>query len=157
MKKFTANYLFSDSGEFLKNGIVVADDDGTILEYIDTTGNLKEIAKLTFLNGILISAFNYTKTERQNNLLEENPIVSFVVNAAHDLSELPLLKFLDLCKSVQEEFPKMKIPEIYSELSTAIERDGRFQKQKLRGLFLIRSLDLPELRFKQSSNLKQIL
>ena len=50
MRKFTANYLVTASGTFLKNGIVIAEENGTAIEFIDTTGDLKEIAQLTFYN-----------------------------------------------------------------------------------------------------------
>jgi len=41
----------------LKNGIVVLDENGTILEVIDTKGNLRETEKLEFYNGIIAPGF----------------------------------------------------------------------------------------------------
>ncbi|MBL7972728.1 MAG: hypothetical protein JNL03_14510, partial [Prolixibacteraceae bacterium] len=61
MKKFAANYVISESGDLLKNSILIAEDDGTVLEYIDTKGNLQEMARLTFLNGILLSGFSFVR------------------------------------------------------------------------------------------------
>ena len=62
MRKFTANYLLSDSGVFLKNGIVIVEEDGSAIEYLDTKGDLKEIAQMSFHNGILMAGFIFVKS-----------------------------------------------------------------------------------------------
>ncbi len=57
MRKLSADYIFPVSSPPLKQGILVLDDDGTLLEIIDTGGNLRESANLEFYNGILIPGF----------------------------------------------------------------------------------------------------
>ena len=57
MRKISANYIFPVSSKPLKNGIIVLDSNNTITEIIDTGGNLKEIAKLEYYNGILVPGF----------------------------------------------------------------------------------------------------
>lgn len=57
MRKVAANYIFPISGEPLKNGIIVFEDDGTIVDIIDTEGDLREIASLEYHSGILVPGF----------------------------------------------------------------------------------------------------
>lgn len=57
MRKIAANYIYTVSGQELKNGIVEIDETGKILNVIDTKGNLKEISNLEFYNGIIVPGF----------------------------------------------------------------------------------------------------
>ncbi|MCK4663436.1 MAG: amidohydrolase family protein [Bacteroidales bacterium] len=57
MRKLSANYIFPVTSKPLKNGILVIDDYGKIIELIDTNGELKETANLEFYNGILVPGF----------------------------------------------------------------------------------------------------
>ena len=57
MRKLSADYIFTSVTSPLKRGILVLDDDGTILDVIDTHGKLEEIANLEFYNGILVPGF----------------------------------------------------------------------------------------------------
>jgi aminodeoxyfutalosine deaminase len=57
MRKISANFVFPVSQKPLKNGIIILDDNGEIIELIDTHGNLTEIENLEFYNGILVPGF----------------------------------------------------------------------------------------------------
>jgi len=57
MRYLSANYVFSISSPPLKNGIVCVNDNGCIVDVIDTGGKLEERAKLEFYNGILVPGF----------------------------------------------------------------------------------------------------
>lgn len=57
MRKIAANYIMPVSSPPLRNGIVVLEDDGSILEVIDTGGKLRESSNLEFYNGIIIPGF----------------------------------------------------------------------------------------------------
>ncbi len=57
MRKISANYIFPITSKPLKNGILVTDDEGKILELIDTKGDLTEIAGLEHYNGVLVPGF----------------------------------------------------------------------------------------------------
>jgi len=57
MRKLSADYIFTSVDLPLKRGILVLEDDGTILDVIDTHGDLKELANLEFYNGILVPGF----------------------------------------------------------------------------------------------------
>ncbi len=57
MRKISANYVFPIDSPPLKNGIIVIEDDGRIIEVIDTKGNLREMETLEYFNGILVPGF----------------------------------------------------------------------------------------------------
>ncbi len=54
MRRISANYVFPVDGPPIRNGIVEAEDDGTIKKVYDFGGEMKELAHTEFLNGILI-------------------------------------------------------------------------------------------------------
>ncbi|VAW17211.1 amidohydrolase [hydrothermal vent metagenome] len=57
MRKIAASYIFPVHRPPIKNGIIVLDDDGTILDLVDTKGELAEQANLEYYNGILAPGF----------------------------------------------------------------------------------------------------
>ena len=57
MRKIAASYIMPVSSPILKNGIVVVDDDGSILEVIDTGGRLRESSSLEFYSGVITPGF----------------------------------------------------------------------------------------------------
>jgi cytosine/adenosine deaminase-related metal-dependent hydrolase len=57
MKRFSAQYIFTNTGAPLKRGIVTAGDDGTITGVEDTGGDLIEKESVEFHNGIIIPGF----------------------------------------------------------------------------------------------------
>lgn len=57
MRKISATYIFPVNKPPLKNGILICEDDGKILELIDTNGQLKEEAGLEHYSGILVPGF----------------------------------------------------------------------------------------------------
>jgi len=57
MRKIAANYILPVSSPPLRNGVVVVDDDGSILEIIDTGGKLRESSKLEFYKGTITPGF----------------------------------------------------------------------------------------------------
>lgn len=57
MRKISANYIFPGTSPPLKNGIIILDDLGEIVEVQDTGGELREVARLEFYNGIIVPGF----------------------------------------------------------------------------------------------------
>jgi len=57
MRKIAANYIFPVSRPPIKNGIIVVDDNGCILEVRDTGGKLREEPGLEFYNGVIVPGF----------------------------------------------------------------------------------------------------
>jgi cytosine/adenosine deaminase-related metal-dependent hydrolase len=57
MKRFSAQYIITNSGPPLKRAMITTEDDGTIFSIEDTGGNLEEKHSLEFYNGIIIPGF----------------------------------------------------------------------------------------------------
>jgi aminodeoxyfutalosine deaminase len=57
LRKIAATYIFPVSSPPLKNGILVVDDYGKILDIRDTHGNLREEAGLEYYSGIVVPGF----------------------------------------------------------------------------------------------------
>ncbi len=57
MRKISATYLYSGKGRFLKNGTLICNDDGTVLEIIDNKGELRELAGTEHYSGLLVPGF----------------------------------------------------------------------------------------------------
>lgn len=158
MKKFAANYLISETGTFLKNGLVLLTDDGEVLEIVDTKGNLEEIAQLTFLNGILIPNFRLVKVLPQSKQLsDEFSVRSSIIRLADGLTEISLIRWIEFGVQIHEQFPGLAIPEIFEKLDAVLLTDCGFSKQNISGLFLLKGTDLVNLHFTSGYRLKMIL
>jgi len=57
MKRFSAQYIITNTSPPLKRGVVTTDDYGTVISIEDTSGNLKESDSVEFHNGIIIPGF----------------------------------------------------------------------------------------------------
>lgn len=135
MKKFTANYLVTPVGEFLKNGIVMISDDGMASEFIDTKGDLREMAQLVFHSGILVPNFEF----RKNN----EPAFTLEV-------------FIETAKEIQQKNTGLSIPEIFKQLAERLQIDRGFTKNRLPGLFRLTGNDLVHLKFSKECKCRRI-
>ncbi len=57
MKRFSGQYLFTNSGPALKRAIITTEDDGSIVSIEDTAGDLVEKHSVEFYNGIITPGF----------------------------------------------------------------------------------------------------
>ena len=57
MRRFSSQYLITNTGPVLKRAIVTTDDEGLITSIEDTGGDLKESQSIEFHNGIIIPGF----------------------------------------------------------------------------------------------------
>jgi aminodeoxyfutalosine deaminase len=57
MKRFSGQYVFTNSGPSLKRAIITTEDDGSIVSIEDTGGDLVEKHSVEFYNGIIIPGF----------------------------------------------------------------------------------------------------
>lgn len=158
MRKFAANYLVSEVGVFLKNGIVIAQDDGTVLRLIDTKGDLSETEQLIFHNGILMGGCSFSKTNAAKaEPKTDQTFRSFVFQSIIGTKQFSIQNLIDLGKQVQIQFPEMKIPAILNEISEVLQTNGGFIKENIPGIYLLNGVDLSRLRFTPKSRLKKIL
>ncbi|MBN1387181.1 MAG: amidohydrolase family protein [Bacteroidales bacterium] len=57
MRRFSAQYIITATGQILKRGIITTDDKGRITNVFDTGGEPPELSKTEFYNGIIIPGF----------------------------------------------------------------------------------------------------
>lgn len=57
MKRFSAQYVLTNSGPLLKRAVITTGDDGTIIYVEDTGGNLKESRGVEYYNGLIVPGF----------------------------------------------------------------------------------------------------
>ena len=158
MRKFAANYLISDTGLFLKNGMAVVGEDGFILQYIDTNGDLIEVEQLSFHNGILMAGIIFTKINAtQPNGVSGNTFKLFVLQSVGESTQLSIQNLIDLCKQLQLQFPEMKIPAIMNEIYEVLLGEGGFIKETNPEIYLLTSVDLVKLHFTPKTRLKKII
>jgi hypothetical protein len=158
MKKFAANYIYSESGELLKNGILLAEEDGLVLDYIDTSGQLHEIAQLSFLNGILIGGFCFSRVRESTPVTDlDHRFCSLVLPELDGKEEISILKWLEICKLVPTYFPDLVITEVFKEITNILCSEGGFRKETTPGIYLLTGADLVILKLSANSRLKRIL
>jgi cytosine/adenosine deaminase-related metal-dependent hydrolase len=85
MRTIAAHYLFDGKGKFLKNGIVKIENDGTIIDVIDTNGILEESEGIEFYNGIItpgfINAHCHLELSHMKGVIpEKEGLASFIKN-----------------------------------------------------------------------------
>lgn len=153
MKKFAANYVISESGSLLKNGILIANNDGTVVEIIDTKGDLDEMAQLTFHNGILMANNSFIRKDAV--ISRESELSQFVSLKTNSFPQLTVFEIIDIAKQTQAEFPELKIFEITKTIFSLL--NSYFNKERQSGVFLLVHSDLIGLQFKPQSRLKRIL
>lgn len=57
MRKIAATYVFPGTTSPIKNGILICDDDGTIIEILERGDSFREEAAVEFYSGILVPGF----------------------------------------------------------------------------------------------------
>ncbi|MFY9152380.1 MAG: hypothetical protein WAO52_10215 [Prolixibacteraceae bacterium] len=154
MRKFAANYLFSDAGILMKNGIVYADDAGNAIQFIDTKGDLRETELLAFHNGILMAGFEFVKFNEAEPA-PGNQLAEKIFDSVPESGTMTILNFIELARQIQSKFPEMIIPEILRELVSALKTRG-FIRESRAGIFLLSGANLPELKFTSRCRIRKI-
>jgi hypothetical protein len=83
MRRFTAQYIITNSGPPLKRAVLTTEDDGTILSVEDTQGDLKERHSTEFYNGVIIPGFinchcHLELSHMKNSAAENEGLVGFI-------------------------------------------------------------------------------
>lgn len=86
-RKIAATYIFTGKGKPLKNGIVICENDGTVLDIIDSSDNLTEQTGLEFYSGILVPGFvnaccRFEPSQQQQEASSEQTVSDSSPNAA---------------------------------------------------------------------------
>ena len=138
--------------------MAVVGEDGFILQYIHTNGDLIEVEQLSFHNGILMAGIIFTKINAtQPNGVSGNTFKLFVLQSVSESTQLSIQKLFDLCKQLQLQFPEMKIPAIMNEIYEVLLGEGGFIKETNPEIYLLTSVDLVKLHFTPKTRLKKII
>ncbi|HET6559674.1 MAG TPA: hypothetical protein VFG54_20280 [Prolixibacteraceae bacterium] len=158
MKKFAAHYLLTDTGILLKNGIAVTDEDGFVVEYIDTKGDIQELEQMIFHSGLLLGAF---ELERQQvpaiSPFTEDLFQLQLIHLPANSDHIALHQLMDTGKVMQRQFLHMTIPDLLNSMLTVLLTQAGYVKKPLPGLYLLTGLDRSGLHFTTASRLKKIL
>ena len=57
MRRISAHYIFTGTGIVLNKGIITVNDDGIVMEIIDTNGRFEEKANVEFYSGVIVPGF----------------------------------------------------------------------------------------------------
>ena len=57
MRRIGANYILTNQGEPLRNAYLELNNEGKILNIVETNGHLQEVSNLEFYNGVLVPGF----------------------------------------------------------------------------------------------------
>ncbi len=95
MRKISANYIFPVASKPLKNGVLIIDKEGLIVDLIDTNGKLKQDDDLELYNGAIVPGFVNAHCHLELSYLK-NKILN--VNGLHDF----LRQFIGLREFTQE-------------------------------------------------------
>jgi aminodeoxyfutalosine deaminase len=96
LRKISASYVFTLSGEPIKNGIVIIDEHGTVVDVINPDNEVSEIEGLEFYSGILCPGFVNTHCHLE---------LSHLKDKIAEKTGLPdFLRQIVLLRNVDEEF-----------------------------------------------------
>lgn len=157
MKKFAANYILTGNFKLLKNSIIISEDSENITEIIDTKGELRELDRMEFLNGIITSGFSYEKGGYDNQKMNDNSESTFFFEGISNHNLLMPSDFIKLCIKFQEINEYLNIPEIINQVDIYLTASNKYIKTKLDGVYLLQGLDLPRLKFRKTSRIKKLL
>jgi len=94
MKRFSAQYVITNSGEILKRGVVTTDDEGIISSVEDTGGVLEEKHSTEFYDGIIIPGFvnchcHLELSHMRGAICEGTGLGNFISEVRNTREELP--------------------------------------------------------------------
>jgi len=76
MKRFAAQYIFTNNGPPLKRAVITVNDDGTIVSVTNNAGDLIEAHSTEFHNGIIIPGTDLTILGKLKSLRAYFPEIS---------------------------------------------------------------------------------
>jgi len=92
MRKISAHYVLSPNRAPLKNGILVFNEEGFLIDLVDTGGKLAEEESLEFYNGIIVPGFInahcHTELSHFKNLIQpETGLTGFIIQIVDQRSK----------------------------------------------------------------------
>ncbi|MFP4556480.1 MAG: amidohydrolase family protein [Bacteroidales bacterium] len=131
MQRFSANYIFTNTGNPIRNGIVEVDNTGKVVQVIDPKGKERELARTEFHNGIIVPGFvnthchtelahlknrveggkglaSFVNSIRDNRLKGETASQSAIDDAINELGRLGVVAVADICNTPDSFISKEK-------------------------------------------------
>lgn len=84
MRKFSAHFIYTGTGEIIKNGILITENDGTIIDVKNPSENTNDnIDSLEFYNGIIVPGFinahcHVELSYLKDKIIDINGLVNFI-------------------------------------------------------------------------------
>ena len=145
LRKFSSNYIFCNPSRFLKNGIIILDEENRVIDIIDNQGNLQEEAKLEYYNGILIPGLI-------GNHFHSDPDPIVFKYEQHEGNILAFNRLLR-CQQINPFINLFDILNSESERVLGFKYRG-FEKGSITGVNLIENANLAELKLMPGSKLR---
>ncbi len=131
MRRFSANYIFTNTGNPIRNGVVGVNDNGEIIEIIDHKDGVKEYAHTEFRNGIIVPGFvnahchtelshlkgkvepntglaGFVNQIRNHRLAGERGNEESISNAIEQMAKLGTVAVADICNTSDSFSAKQK-------------------------------------------------
>ena len=103
MKKIAATYIFTGKQAPIKNGTLVCEDDGTIVELIENKEPFKEESGVEYYSGVLVPGFvnvhcHIELSHLEGKIEEKTGIGGFIgqINRLRNTTEEKMLKAVQL-------------------------------------------------------------
>ena len=113
MRYLSAHYIFPVSSPALQNGIIGVDDDGCIVDVIDTGAKLEEREKPEFYNGILVPGFInahcHLELSHLCGVMEQNSGLPGFISSIGKARKANIETILDAAKIADEEMTRYGI------------------------------------------------
>lgn len=174
-RRFSANYVFTNTGKPLRNGIVGVDDDGVVVEIIDHNEGVREYSRTLFHNGVIVPGFvNSPILSELKSLLNKLPQGDEMSTFLSAIGKLPSsneassgwesLSTFNQIKLLLEHFPLLTFAEVLVwatiDAAKALGVDnelGSIELGKKPGLNLIAPFNFEDMRPRNSSKLRPLI
>lgn len=173
--RLSANYVFTNTGEPIRNGVVGVDGYGVVVEIIDHKNETKELSRTIFRNGVIIPGFvNSPILSELKNLMGKLPqgegtdtFLSSIYSHSPELDVNDYWQSLSTFNQIQiilNHFPLLSFGEVLKwatiEGAKALGLDGELgsiELGKKPGLNLIAPFDFVAAKPKESSRVRILI
>jgi cytosine/adenosine deaminase-related metal-dependent hydrolase len=173
--RFSANYIYTNTGEPIRNGVVGLDDGGVVVEIIDHKEEVKEYSRTIFRSGVIIPGFVSSPILSElSNLIDMLPqgneiegFLSSIKSYSRDRERNTYWQSLSTFNQIQiilNHFPLLSFDEVLKwatllgamELGIDDER-GSIELGKKPGLNLISPFNFKASRLKETSRVMTLI
>jgi len=160
MRRYSANYVFTNTDEPIRNGIIGVDVNGKIIEVIDPKGEPKELANTEFYNGVIVPGFinthchtelshfkgkispdtglsGFVEQVRDRRIESTEEPEKFIESALDEMWRQGIVAVADICNTSDSFYPKQNSSIRFVNLIEVLGLDGEKAEAIIdRGRFL---------------------